>query len=290
MIIKLTDRNLSDIDIYTGTNERQLRHYYEPHGGLFIAESPMIIHRALDAGCRPLSVLAEDRFLNRDDGILARMRDQIPVYTAPHDVLIGLTGYQLTRGFLCAMHRPEERTAGDICRDLAAGSERSRIAVLSDVENPTNIGAIFRSAAALGIDAVLLTRDSGDPLQRRTLRAGMGAQLAVPWGYLDQIKDGDSLIGQLHALGYRSSALALTDASMSLQDERLRTTDRLAILVGNEAYGLSREVIAESDYVVTIPMHHGVDSLNAAVAAGIVFYALASHDIPASSSVFLSNK
>ena len=262
-IIPITDFADPALDVYARLTENQLVNREDLSQGLFIAESPKVIERALNAGYVPVSFLMEPRHVEtqaRD--ILARC-GEVPVYTAPLDVLKQLTGFPLTRGMLCAMRRRPLPTVETVC----AGAKR--VAVLEDVMNPTNVGAIFRSAAALGIDAVLLTQACSDPLYRRAIRVSMGTVFQVPWAYLPE--DWTAL---LHTLGFRTAAMALRDDSVRLDDPRLAAERRLAVVMGTEGDGLADETIAACDYTVRIPMHHGVDSLNVAAASAVAFYAL----------------
>ncbi|MBP3634731.1 MAG: RNA methyltransferase [Oscillospiraceae bacterium] len=261
MITEITDFLAPELDVYARLTENQLLNREHPEEGLFIAESPKVIERALDAGCVPVSFLIEKKHLEtqaRD--ILARC-SQIPVYTAEFDVLTQLTGFALTRGMLCAMHRPMHKTPEEICRTAR------RVAVLEDVMNPTNIGAIFRSAAALGMDAVLLTKACSDPLYRRAIRVSMGTVFQVPWTWIEDIN-------QLKELGFKTAAMALKEDTLSIRDERLRQCEKLAIVLGTEGDGLAESTIAECDFTVKIPMTHGVDSLNVAAASAVAFWEL----------------
>lgn len=242
--------------------EAQLRNRLEPDKGIFIVESPKVIKVALDAGYEPLALLCERKHINGDAaGIIARCGD-IPVYTGSRELLAELTGYVLTRGVLCAMRRPVARSMEEVCRGAR------RIVVIDGVVDTTNIGAIFRSAAALGIDAVLLTRNSCDPLNRRAVRVSMGSVFLVPWTWLD------GSISSLGTLGFRTAAMALTDNSVSIDDPALAAEPKLAIVMGTEGDGLPHETVAEADYVVRIPMSHDVDSLNVAAAAAVAFWQL----------------
>ena len=266
-IIRITDLRDPRLDVFSRLTEAQLRNRLCPAEGVFIAESPKVIAVALDSGYRPLSLLCEERHISGDAaGIIARCGD-IPVYTGPREMLADLTGYTLTRGVLCAMRRPELPTAAEVCKGAR------RVVVIDSVTDTTNIGAIFRSAAALGIDAVLLTPTSCDPLNRRSIRVSMGSVFLVPWTWLE----GDRpLTDQLHDFGLRSAAMALTDNSVSIDDPQLCAEPRLAIIMGTEGDGLSREVISSADYTVRIPMSHCVDSLNVAAAAAVAFWQLRS--------------
>lgn len=261
-IIEITSLNHTGVEVFSTLTEAQLRQSIEPEKGIFIAESPKVIRVALDAGYKPLSILCERKHINGDAAdIIARCKD-IPIYTGDRELLASLTGYTLTRGVLCAMHRPQQRSVEDVC----AGARR--VVVIDGVVDTTNIGAIFRSAAALGIDAVLLTPTSCDPLNRRAVRVSMGSVFLVPWTRLQQP------ITSLKAIGFRTAAMALTDNSVSIEDTALINEERLAIIMGTEGDGLSQDVIEAADYVVRIPMAHGVDSLNVAAAAAVAFWQL----------------
>lgn len=269
-IIEITDFSAPELDVYTRQSEVQLLHYYEPNGGLFIAESPKVIERALDAGCKPVSLLLESKHITGEAaGIIARC-GTIPVYTAPLEVLTRLTGFQLTRGILCAMHRPELPSVEHICTDA------HRIAILENIVNPTNVGAIFRSAAALNIDAILLTPACSDPLYRRASRVSMGTVFQIPWTYLDAKKAAwpDDGMKLLRNLGFKTAAMALCDNSVRIDDIRLRNEQKLAIVLGTEGDGLATSTIAGCDYTVKIPMSHDVDSLNVAAASAVAFWEL----------------
>lgn len=266
-IKEVTDFSDPQLDIYARLTEVQLLNRREPDKGIFIAESPKVIDRALNAGCVPISFLMETRHVeNQAKELIARCGD-IPVFTAELDVLTQLTGFKLTRGMLCAMYRPKLPTVEDICKNAR------RVAVLEDVMNPTNVGAIFRSAAALGIDAVVLTSASSDPLYRRSIRVSMGTVFQVPWTYL-----GEGGISDLRRLGFKTAAMALKSDSLPIYDPRLAKIDKLAIVLGTEGDGLAAGTIADCDYTVLIPMSHGVDSLNVAAASAVAFYQLAALD------------
>ena len=266
-IKEVTDFSDPELDIYARLTEVQLLNRREPDKGIFIAESPKVIERALNAGCVPISFLMETRHVeNQAKQLIARCGD-IPVFTAGLDVLTQLTGFKLTRGMLCAMYRPKLPTVEDICKNAR------RVAVLEDVMNPTNVGAIFRSAAALGIDAVVLTSASSDPLYRRSIRVSMGTVFQVPWTYL-----GEGGIWDLRRLGFKTAAMALKSDSLLIYDPRLAKIDKLAIVLGTEGDGLAAGTIADCDYTVLIPMSHGVDSLNVAAASAVAFYQLAALD------------
>ena len=266
-IKEVTDFSDPELDIYARLTEVQLLNRREPDKGIFIAESPKVIERALNAGCVPISFLMETRHVeNQAKELIARCGD-IPVFTAGLDVLTQLTGFKLTRGMLCAMYRPKLPTVEDICKNAR------RVAVLEDVMNPTNVGAIFRSAAALGIDAVVLTSASSDPLYRRSIRVSMGTVFQVPWTYL-----GEGGISELRRLGFKTAAMALKSDSLPIYGPRLAKIDKLAIVLGTEGDGLAAGTIADCDYTVLIPMSHGVDSLNVAAASAVAFYQLAALD------------
>ena len=266
-IKEVTDFSDPQLDIYARLTEVQLLNRREPDKGIFIAESPKVIERALNAGCVPISFLMETRHVeNQAKELIARCGD-ITVFTAELDVLTQLTGFKLTRGMLCAMYRPKLPTVEDICKNAR------RVAVLEDVMNPTNVGAIFRSAAALGIDAVVLTSASSDPLYRRSIRVSMGTVFQVPWTYL-----GEGGISDLRRLGFKTAAMALKSDSLPIYDPRLAKIDKLAIVLGTEGDGLAAGTIADCDYTVLIPMSHGVDSLNVAAASAVAFYQLAALD------------
>lgn len=269
-IIEITDLNKPELDIYARLSEVQLLHIYEPKRGLFIAESPKVIERALDSGCIPHSILVEKKHIDGEaKDILARCED-IPVYTAEFDVLTKLTGFQLTRGMLCAMFRPELPTLEKVCANAR------RIAILENVVNPTNIGAIFRSAAALNIDAVLLTPACSNPLYRRAIRVSMGTVFQIPWTFIgDETSEWpEKGIQNLHELGFKTAAMALNDNSVSIDNPQLMDEEKLAIILGTEGDGLADATIVDCDYTVKIPMSHGVDSLNVAAASAVAFWQL----------------
>ena len=275
-IIEVTDFSAPELDLYARLSEAELFHRYEPEQGLFIAESPRVIERALDAGCIPVSLLLERKHIaGQAKDILARCKD-IPVYTADLDVLRQLTGFTLTRGALCAMRRPHLPDIQEVC----AGARR--IAVLENIVNPTNIGAIFRSAAALNMDAVLLTFGCSDPLYRRSIRVSMGTVFQIPWTFLDKTDTSwpESGIQLLKKLGFRTAAMALSDNSIGIDDSRLMAEERLAIVLGTEGDGLAEHTIADCDYTVRIPMSHGVDSLNVAAASAVAFWQLGNRNVP----------
>ena len=268
-IIKITDLNIPELDIYARLTESQLLHYYEPNGGLFIAESPKVVTRALDAGCKPVSVLVEDKDIEGEAmEVLARCGD-IPVYTAPFQVLAQLTGYKLTRGMLCAMKRPVLFSMREICRDAR------RIVILENVMNPTNVGAIFRSAAALNMDGIILTKGCSDPLYRRSARVSMGTVFQIPWTYVDKgISWPEPGIHILKEMGFKTVAFALRNDSVRIDDPKLLNEEKLAVIMGTEGEGLAAETMANCDYTVKIPMSHGVDSLNVAAASAVAFWQL----------------
>lgn len=261
-VIEITSLTHPGVEVFCTLTEAQLRQHMESGKGLFIAESPNVILRALDAGYEPMALLCERKHITGDAADIIERCGDIPVYTGDRELLTTLTGYVLTRGVLCAMRRPAFRSVEDVCRDAR------RIVVIDGVVDTTNIGAIFRSAAALGIDAVLLTRNSCDPLNRRAVRVSMGNVFMLPWTWLD------GTIRSLGRLGFRTAAMALTDNSISIDHPSLAAESRLAIVMGTEGEGLSHETIAEADYVVRIPMSHGVDSLNVAAAAAVAFWQL----------------
>lgn len=303
-IIEIKDLDAPELQIYYNLNEAQLFHYFEPKPGIFIAESPKVIKRALDAGCVPMSFLMEKKHVKTQaKEILARCEKlqsqdikqtdkmeaengnssmaaehdipvctaecEIPVYIAEIEVLAKITGYQLTRGMLCAMYRPTLPSVEQICKNAR------RVAILENVVNPTNVGAIFRSAAALGMDAVLLTSACADPLYRRASRVSMGTVFQIPWTYF--VKNAcwpDGAMDVLHKLGYKTAAMALRDDSVSIDDEKMMAEEKLAIVLGTEGDGLADHTIADCDYTVKIPMTHGVDSLNVAAASAVAFWQL----------------
>ena len=268
-MIEITNFDLPELDVYAGLSEVQLRRYYEPQPGIFLAETGTVIARALDAGYEPVSFLA-DRQKVRELEAFSPWRSRVPVYVASHEVLRQLTGYELTRGLLCAMRRkhlpdPEELLA-----------HARRVAVLENVMNPTNVGAIFRSAAALNMDAVLLTAGCADPLYRRAIRVSMGTVFQIPWTYLEGEAQEGALPGirRLHANGFLTVSIALRDDSVSICDPTFRSAEKLAVILGTEGEGLLDETIAASNDTVRIPMSHGVDSLNVAAASALAFWEL----------------
>ena len=268
-IIEITNFEAPELDIYARLSENQLLHYYEPANGIFLAESPKVIARALDAGCVPMSVLLERRHVEGEGKEILRRCGEIPVYTAEFEVLTKLTGFQLTRGMLCAMYRPQLPTVEQLC------ARARRIAVLENVMNPTNVGAIFRSAAALNMDAVLLTSGCSDPLYRRASRVSMGPVFQVPWTYLNHGEpDAGTGIRRLQELGFRTAAMALREDTVRIDDPKLLAEEKLAVVLGTEGDGLADCTIAGCDYTVKIPMTHGVDSLNVAAASAVAFWEL----------------
>lgn len=261
-VIEISSLSHPGVEIFSTLTEAQLRNRIEPDKGIFIVESPKVIKVALDAGCEPLAILCERKHIIGDASALIERCGDIPVYTGSRELLATLTGYVLTRGVLCAMRRPAPRGMEEVCR------EARRIVVIDGVVDTTNIGAIFRSAAALGMDAVLLTRNSCDPLNRRAVRVSMGTVFLVPWTWMD------GPLSDLNTLGFRTAAMALTDKSVPIDNPELMAEPKLAIVMGTEGDGLPRETISAADYVVRIPMSHGVDSLNVAAAAAVAFWQL----------------
>lgn len=261
-IIEIKSPEHPGVEVFSTLTEAQLRNRIEPDKGIFIAESPKVIKVALDAGYEPLALLCERRHITGDAAEIIKRCGDIPVYTGDREILAGLTGYTLTRGVLCAMRRPKDRKVEDICRTAR------RIVVIDGVVDTTNIGAIFRSAAALGIDAVLLTPNSCDPLNRRAVRVSMGSVFLVPWTWLE------GGYSELHSYGFKTVAMALRHDSVAIDDPILSTEDRLAIVLGTEGDGLADGAITGADYVVRIPMHNNVDSLNVAAASAIAFWEL----------------
>ena len=268
-IITITDFYNEALDVYARLTENQLLNRDDPSKGIFIAESPKVIERALDAGCIPLSFLVEDKHVETQAKELLLRCPDIPVYTAPFEVLTQLTGFALTRGMLCAMRRPALPSVSELCRTS------SRIAILENVMNPTNVGAIFRSAAALHMDAVLLTPGCSNPLYRRAIRVSMGTVFQIPWTFFDDTSSWqDAGMQTLREHGFLTVAMALRNDSVSIDDPRLTSAEKLAVILGSEGDGLASETIADCDYTVKIPMSHGVDSLNVAAASAVAFWEL----------------
>ena len=262
-IIEITDFSAKELDIYARLTEAQLMNRFDPSNAMFIAESPKVIERALDAGYEPVSILVEKNRMTGESLEVINHCGDVTVYTAEMDVLTRLTGYQLTRGLLCAMRRKVLPKAEDVLKDV------KRVAVLEEVMNPTNIGAIFRSAAALGMDAVLLTPGCSDPLYRRSARVSMGTVFQIPWTFLPS-----NWLEVLRENGFKTAAMALTDDSVSIDDPDLQAEEKLAIVLGTEGDGLAQNTISSCDYTVKIPMYHGVDSLNVAAASAVAFWEL----------------
>ena len=267
-IMEIRDLEIPELEVYIDKKEVQLLHYYEPEPGIFIAESPNVILRALEAGYEPLSLLMEKKPPGEKERAILDRCGEIPVYTASLEVLTRITGYQLARGMLCAMRRKALPSLKEICEG------KRRIAILENVVNPTNVGAIFRSAAALSMDAVLLTKGSSDPLYRRAVRVSMGTVFQIPWTIMDAGNWPERIMQELRSMGYRTAAMALKEDSVSLRDERLKKEEKLAIVLGTEGDGLAGRTIADCDYTVMIPMTHGVDSLNVAAASAVAFWEL----------------
>ena len=268
-IMEIKDFNAPELDVYARLTENQLLNRHEPEKGIFIAESPKVIERALDGGCIPLSFLVEHRHLETQARELLERCPEVPVYTAEFDVLTQLTGFKLTRGMLCAMRRPGLPKPEEICR------RAKRLVILENVVNPTNVGAIFRSAAALYMDGILLTAGCSNPLYRRAARVSMGTVFQVPWTFLDDsFAWPDSGIRKLHTMGFKTAAMALSDDSVSIDDLSLANEEKLIVILGTEGDGLSSSTIADCDYTVRIPMSHNVDSLNVAAASAVAFWQL----------------
>lgn len=277
-IIEITDFSAPALDMYARMSENQLAHAYEPDAGVFIAESPNVIMRALDAGYEPESILIEKKQIGGAGAEVIKRCADVPVYTAEFDVLTKLTGFALTRGMLCVMRRRALQSVEHLCKDA------KRIAVLEDVMNPTNVGAIFRSAAALGMDAVLLTSGCSDPLYRRAARVSMGTVFQIPWTYItrETLEDKNTNISawpesgmsKLGSMGFKIASMALRNDTVDICDDRLKREEKLAIVLGTEGDGLGVPTIEMSDYTVKIPMYHGVDSLNVAAASAVAFWEL----------------
>ena len=268
-IIEITDFEAPELDVFTRFTENQLLNRHEPEKGMFIAESPKVIERALAAGCHPAAFLAEKGRVRGETWEIVERVPELPVFTAEFEVLSKMTGYNLTRGMLCAMYRPVPKTI----EEVAQGARR--LAILENVVNPTNVGAIFRSAAALNIDAVILTPDCSNPLYRRAIRVSMGTVFQIPWAFVDkELSWPEEGVKKLKSLGFRTAALALSDDSVSIDDPKLMSEEKLALILGTEGDGLAKATIADCDYTVRIPMSHGVDSLNVAAASAVAFWQL----------------
>ena len=269
-IVEVTDLTRPELDVFTRLTEAQLRNRLEPEKGIFIAESPKVIARALDAGCVPVSLLMERRHIDGDAADIIARCGGVPVFAAEREVLAKLTGFALTRGVLCAMRRPKLPSVEELCADA------HRVAVLEGIVDPTNVGAIFRSAAALHMDAVLVTPTCCDPLYRRAARVSMGTIFQVPWTRIgDKASDWPHPgLERLNALGFQTAAMALSDRAIGIEDSVLKEADKLAIVLGTEGDGLAEETIARCDHTVCIPMSHGVDSLNVAAASAVAFWEL----------------
>ena len=265
MVIEITDFSDPALDVYARLTEAQLMNRFDPSNAMFIAESPKVIHRALDGGYAPVSMLMERKDIEGSAAEILARCPEIPVYTADEQLLCNLTGYHLTRGVLCAMRRPPLPTVADTIQNAR------RIVVLENVQNPTNVGAIIRSAAALGMDAVLLTPGCSDPLYRRAARVSMGTVFQIPWTFFPE---GEPWYEQLRELGFQTAALALKDDTLSIDDPRLRQAEKLAVVLGSEGDGLTEASITGCDYTVKIPMYHNVDSLNVAAASAVAFWEL----------------
>jgi len=263
-VIEINDFHSEELNIYARLNESQLLHYYEPKLGLFVAESPNVIKRALEAGYVAESVLCEKRYLENETRELVEALGDVPVYVADIEVLTQITGFAMTRGLLCAMKRRELPSVAELIKDMR------RVVILEDVVNPTNVGAIFRSAAALNMDAVLLTKASSDPLYRRASRVSMGTVFQIPWTYMGEQIDFE----ELHRLGFKTVAMALKEDSVNIDDPELLAEDKLAIIMGTEGEGMKDATIDACDYTVCIPMSHGVDSLNVAAASAVACWVL----------------
>lgn len=269
-IIEINDINAAEVAMFSHLTEAQLRNKLDPAQGIFIAESPKVINVALDASMEPVALLTSHKNLEGQARPIIDRCGEIPIYTGDDALLTNITGFELTRGILCAMRRPKPLSVKEVCEG------KRRIVIIDSVVNATNTGAIFRAAAALGMDGILLTRTCCDPLNRRSVRVSMGTVFQIPWTYLGETCHDwpQPSMDQLHQLGYKTAAMALSDNSISIDDPRLRSTDRLAIIMGNEGDGLSKEALAACDYIVKIPMQNGVDSLNVAGAAAVAFWEL----------------
>ncbi len=267
-IIKIDDFSDSRLDVYARLSEAQLLNRDNPEDGIFIAESPKVVERALNAGYEPISLLLEEKHVDGEAKEIVKRCGDIPIFTAEFNTLTQLTGFQLTRGVLCAMHRKALPGVEEICENAR------RIAVLENVMNPTNVGAIIRSAAALNMDAVLLTKECSNPLYRRAIRVSMGTVFQIPWTIMFDVDWQNDGIDIMHRLGFKTASFALTDASVSIKNESLCNEEKLAVILGTEGDGLAQSTIENSDYTVKIPMSHGVDSLNVAAAAAVAFWQL----------------
>ena len=268
-ITKITNLNAPELDVFVRLTGAELRNKLEPEKGIFIAESPTVIEVSLNAGCEPLSILTDERLINTSVKKIIDRCPNTPIYAGTREMLAEITGFELTRGALCAMRRPQEPSLEEVC------SGARRIAVLEEIADATNIGAIFRSAAAMNVDAVLITPTCCDPLSRRALRVSMGTVMQIPWCRIGVRKeDWPRDMKKLSDMGFKTAAMALSDNSVSISDPRLAKEERLAIILGTEGTGLMKETIASSDYTVRIPMSHGVDSLNVAAAAAVAFWQL----------------
>lgn len=263
-IIEITDFNAPELDPYARLSEAQLMNRDRPEEALFIGESPKVVERALDAGCVPVSLLMERKHIEGEGKCIIDRVGDIPVFTADFDVLTQITGFKLTRGLLCALKRPPERSLEEVIKDA------SRVVLLENVMNPANLGAVFRSAAALGFDAVLMTSGCTDPLYRRAIRVSMGTVFQIPWAFADE----NEALTRLKEEGFVTAAMALKDDSVSVDDPRLTSAEKLAVVLGTEGDGLAADTIADCDYTVKIPMAHGVDSLNVAAAGAVAFWQL----------------
>ena len=274
MVQPITSLSDPRLDAYVRLTDLQLRNRLEPEKGIFIAESEKVITRALDGGYEPLSLLIPDHRLSVEADLIARMPEDVPVFTAPAQELESLVGFELTRGILCAMRRPVLPSVEELLKDA------HRVAILEGITNHTNVGAIFRSAAALNVDAVLVTPDCYDPLYRRAIRVSMGTVFQVPWTRIGSEDEPwpDAGVAELHRLGFKTAALALSDDSISLDDPVLASCDKLALVLGTEGDGLKKTTIADCDFVVRIPMAHGIDSLNVAAASAVAFWQLCPHE------------
>lgn len=267
-IIEIKDFMAPQLDVYARMTENQLLNRHQPEKGMFIAESPKVIQRALDAGCVPVSILVERKHLEGQAKDIISQCGNIPVFTAEFEILAQLTGFALTRGMLCAMYRPKIPSVEEII------CKASRIAILEDVVNPTNVGAIFRSAAALNMDGVILTQNSSNPLYRRAIRVSMGTVFQIPWTFFEKNSWPQPSVGLLKRYGFKTVAMALDNRAFSIDDEKILQEEKLAVILGTEGEGLSGTTVAECDYTVCIPMAHGVDSLNVAAASAVAFWEL----------------